>query len=83
MGSHEKWTKPDGPNDRNNILNGVGINGDDASWSSPLVVNLVTMFVELWMMQESGSRSTHKRSRHISLRDRHPMGRRELCQAWK
>lgn len=62
VGSHEKWTKPDGPRDRDNILNRVGINGDDASWSSPLVVNLMTVFVEFWMMQEPGLRHAHKRS---------------------
>ena len=52
MGSHEKRTKPDGPSDGDNILNRVGINGDNSSWSSPLVVNLVTVFVQFWMMQE-------------------------------
>ena len=42
------------------------------------MMDLVTMFVEFWMMQEPESRHTKV---HSSLRVLHPMGRRNLCQS--
>ena len=52
VGAHEKGTKPDGQSDGHNVLNRVGINGDDTGWSRPLMMNLVTMFVEFWMVKK-------------------------------
>ena len=54
VGAHEKRSKPNGPSDGHNVLDRVGINGDNTSWSSPLMMYLVTMFVEFWMMEKPG-----------------------------
>ena len=34
------------------MLNGVGVDGYDTSWSGPLVVNLVDVLVQFRMMEE-------------------------------
>ena len=52
MGAHDECPKPDGPHVGENMLNGVGIDGDDSSWSCPLMVDLVDVLVELWVVKE-------------------------------
>ena len=50
MGSHDKGTEPNRQGDGNDVLDRVRVDGDNASWSGPLVVNLVAMLVEFWMV---------------------------------
>ena len=53
VGAHEKGTEPNWPQIGEDVFNRVGIDRDDASWSRPLVVDLVDVLVELGMMKES------------------------------
>ena len=52
MGSHNECPKPDGPQVGENMLNRMGIDRDDASWSCPFVVDLVDVLVELRVVKE-------------------------------
>ena len=52
VGAHDEGTKPDRQQIGENMLNRVGIDWDDASWSCPLVVDLMDVLIELGMMKE-------------------------------
>ena len=60
MGAHEEWTKPHWPKVGQNVLDWVSVDGDDASRSSPLVVDLVDVLVELWMVEEPACKFINK-----------------------
>ena len=52
VGAHDEGTKPDRQQIGENMLNRVGIDWDDASWSCPLVVDLMDVLIELGVMKE-------------------------------
>ena len=52
MGAHEEWAKPHRPKVGQNMLDWVSVDGDDASRSSPLMMDLVNVLVELWMVEK-------------------------------
>jgi hypothetical protein len=56
VGAHDEGPKPDGQQVGENMLNRVGVERDDASWSRPLMVDLVEVLVELRVVKEP----THK-----------------------
>lgn len=55
MGAHDERAEPDRPDVGEDVLNRVGVDRDDAGWSSPLVMDLVNVLVEFWMMKEPAS----------------------------
>ena len=52
MGAHDEWTEPDRPDVGEDVLYGVGVDGDDSSGGSPLVVDLVNVLVEPGMVKQ-------------------------------
>ena len=52
VGTHDEGTEPDGPQVGQKVLNRVGIDGDDTSGGSPLMMDLVDVLVEFWMMKK-------------------------------
>ena len=52
MRTHDEGTKPDGPNVGENVLNGVGVEWDDAGGSRPLMVDLMDVLVELGVVKK-------------------------------
>lgn len=61
MGAHNECPKPDGPQVGENMLNRMGIDRDDASWSCPFVVDLVDVLVEPWVVKKP----VHKKKNHV------------------
>ena len=56
MGPAHKWATDDGRQVDDVMLQGVAINGTDADWGGPLVVDLVHVLVEKRMVEEPAMR---------------------------